>query len=110
TSGSGAKRTCASITRLLFISVRESAPVLKRTRSGGPKNHAGDVSDISHAARLHVRDDAKTEKLDEEPKSDQERSRYEGDADEPPDNQNRANLIARVGDEERAHHSGDRSA
>src|SRR5208283_3060529 len=92
---------------LVVRSYDRSARVLKWTCRDGPKNHAGDVSHIRDPSRLHVRDDAKTEKLDEEPKPDQERSRYEGDADNPPDDQNRADLIARVGDEERAHHRGD---
>jgi hypothetical protein len=41
------------------------------------------VSQIGHTARLHVRNYAKTEKLDKKPKPDQERSWYQCDADEP---------------------------
>jgi hypothetical protein len=52
---------------LLFC---EPARILEESRSDGPKDYAGDVRDISHAARLYVvRHDAKNDKLDKKPKS-----------------------------------------
>lgn len=61
----------------------EAAPIFEQTRCRGPKDHATDVRQIGHAARLYIGDCANAEKLNKKPETDQRRGRDERDLGEP---------------------------
>ena len=77
---------------------------------GSPEDEASDVRQVRHSARLHLCYRAGVEELGEEPKADQECGRNECDPHKHKYQQNGANPIARIGDQKRAHHRGDRTA
>src|SRR5580700_5291878 len=74
------------------------------------EDEPADVGQVGYASGLSMGDRAGVEELREEPKADEERSRYECDFKKHEDEQNRANPVARIGDHEGAHHRGNRTA
>ena len=88
----------------------DSTGVFEPTGSGSSEDKAANMRQVCHAAGLHVCDSAGVEELSEKPKADQESRGDEADSPEHEDKQKRANLIPRIGDDERAHHRGDGSA
>lgn len=86
------------------------AGVLKEAAGEGAKGEAADVGEIGNATGLHVGDLTGIEELGEEPESDKQGGGDEGDSEKDEDEENRANSVARIGDDECAHDGGNGSA
>ncbi len=88
----------------------EAAATLEEFGGDSSEEESTDVSDIGYATGLDVGDGSGIEELDEKPESDEEYGGDIRDADEYENPEERANPIAGVSDEERAHDGGDGSA
>src|SRR5215467_12332511 len=97
------------LARVLRRLLSHATRVFEEMGRHSSKDESADVCQVSHTAGLYLRDSASVYQLHEEPDTDQERGRYERNPRENEDKKNCFNLIARVGHDERAHDSCDRT-
>ena len=88
----------------------DAAGVLKEAAGENAEDEAANVSEIGDTAGLHVGDLTGIEELGEEPESDEQRGGDKCDSDKDKNNENRANAVARIGDDKCAHDGGNGSA
>ena len=87
-----------------------SARAFEDARCDHSKEKTADVRQIRHAAGSHIRDRAGVNHLDEEPEADEQCRRDPCDANKNEDDENRANPVARIGDDECTHNRGNGAA
>src|SRR5579864_3178332 len=87
--------------------VNNSRRTFEQTCGHRPENKPADMRQISHTARLYLRNSACMHELGQEPKSNQERGRNERDSHEYKNEQYRFYAITRIGHDEPAHHCRD---
>src|SRR5579862_6534898 len=90
--------------------VNNSRRTFEQTCGHRPENKSADMRQISHTARLYLRNSTCMHELGKEPKPNQERGRNERDSHEYKKEQYRLNPIARISHDERTHHRSDSSA
>src|SRR5499427_5143080 len=89
----------------------EGSPrTFEQTGGDGSENKTADVGQVRDTASLHPRDSAGVDKLNDEPKTNQERGRNERDSKKYKNEQHRLDPIPGIGHDEGAHHGSDGSA
>src|SRR5580704_13813975 len=89
--------------------VNNSRRAFEQTCGHRSESKSGDMRQISHTARLYLRDSTRMHELGQEPKPNQERGRNERDSHEYKNEQYRLDPITRIGHDEPAHHCSDGS-
>src|SRR5215831_6348720 len=90
------RRECAARTSIYARFLKDSRRTFEPTSGHRSEHKPADVRQISHTARLHLRDSSRMQQLGEEPKTNQERRRDECDPEEYKNEQYRFNSIARI--------------